>query len=315
MPAEGTTAQINKNLKFLMDLLGQKDIIKTRQKGYKELETQQHENMLARARDKFNLQIAQDPAVNRLMSQINLDKIEGKTTKDLENELKVAVDDIVGLVHSTSTGQAPTEEMWRTALGKVSDMSFRELLAQTATGARQEKEIPLERGRQILGAGRLELDRAKFMQKEREIKAEIDQIGQQSLEDQLDAWTDIVKDSINFLESEGVKKTSASSAMRALFTSGKVLDPLSAENRGQAFGYLTMIQSKLAKGQLPSEGEEWFLMNVRNSPVIGRTGIVSPVEIDSVARYMMEKHGYDKETAYDLARRFILTKRGQPERR
>ena len=310
MAAEGTTAQINKNLKFLMDLLGQERILGKRMKGYEKLETQQHENMLTRARDKFNLQIAQDPTVNRIMSQINLDKIEGKTTKDLENELKVAVDDIVGLVHSTSTGQAPTEEMWRTALGKVSDMSFRELLAQTATGARQEKELPLERGRQILGAGRLELDRAKFMQKEREIKAEIDQLGQQSLEDQLDAWTDIVKDSINFLESEGVKKTSATSAMRALFTSGKVLDPLSAENRGQAFGWLTLIQSNLAKGNLPSEAEQFFLINVRNSPVIEKYGLIGTAELDAVANYMMQAHKLTREQAYTEARKFILTKRG-----
>jgi len=309
---EGRTAQINRNLEFLMNLLGQKSIIKERMKGYEKLESQQHINMLERAKKNWLLQISQDPSINRIMSQMFIDRKEGKPTKELETELKNAVDSTVGLIASVSSGREPTEEMWQKGLSNISDMTLRELLQQSGMTARQAKELPFEEAGAILRAGELQLGREQLEQRKRELDLEIKKTKQKPKEEQLNDWQKIVNDAVNFLETEGVKKDSSlRSDMRALFSSGKVTDPLSREHRGQAFAYLTMIQMKLANGELPSPGEEWFLINVRNSPEVEKYGLISPPEIDAIANYMMQTHGLDQATAYEKARQYILTKRGK----
>ena len=78
----------------------------------------------------------------------------------------------------------------------------------------------------------------------------------------------IVKDTINFLETEGVKGEDINETLRSLMGSGKIPDPLSPENRGKAFTYLMEIQIKLAKGKTLTANEEKFLINVRNTRAI-----------------------------------------------
>ncbi len=104
-------------------------------------------------------------------------------------------------------------------------------------------------------------------------------------------WLAFVTDIEDFLRGEGVKGGELSDRLKGLFSSGKLVDPLSSENRGAAFTYLGQIRAKLIQGETLSSGDIRFLTTVRNTAEIERPpeeggGLVSPAVSDAEAETM-----------------------------
>ena len=263
MPRFGTTPQgWQRMMETLTGYLSNLGLTKERMKGYRGLERLEHTNLMDRMKQSWMYQISRDPELSRLRSQffINQDPRIGE-------QIRSRIQQRADLAKGALRGQL-TPQMEQT-LGGLVDETYRFVLGEAGVTGRQarqieEVEVPklgirgyeAETGRReaITGAGRLAFDITKFKQKPQE--------------EQIKAWRAIVKDTIDFLEAEGVKGSDLSTEGRALFSSAKVLDPLRADLRGKAFTYLMEIQIKLAKGQLPSPGEEIFLTKVRNTAQI-----------------------------------------------
>jgi hypothetical protein len=145
----------------------------------------------------------------------------------------------------------------------------------------------------------------------------------ESAEKQRTRWIDFVKDTVNFLETEGVKGDSIGSDIRSLFSSGKVTDPLSSANRGKAFTYLAEIWTKLIQRKKLTPGDIKFLLNVRDvrsieTPVEegGFGGVPEPAlggesqaqittgMIEQIAKDIQTRTKVDYQTALELAKEF-----------
>ncbi len=83
-------------------------------------------------------------------------------------------------------------------------------------------------------------------------------------------WMDFVTDIEDHLRQEGVKGGTLSDRMKGVFGSGKLVDPLSPENRGAAYTYLGEIRAKLIQRQKLTSGEIRFLTTVRSTAKIER---------------------------------------------
>jgi len=89
-------------------------------------------------------------------------------------------------------------------------------------------------------------------------------------------YIDTIDKATSFLVDQGVKGESMNSGVRALFDSGKVYDPMSKENRGQALTYLQEIKMQIIQGKAPSPPQQGFLTKVWNVPAVETGGLPSP---------------------------------------
>lgn len=260
--------QLNRNMRILTQFLMQKDLLKERTAGFGGLETQRHGNMMERMKAAFTNQLARDPVMQRHRALVFKARSEGKDVASLVEAMKKDALNLAKVSFTTSTQKPWTEETAQAAT-MLTETAMIDMVGQAAMGERQEKQIKevavpglIMRGAE---AG-LEAERIG-VQKDR-LKLDWQKLKQKPAEDQNKEMIAIVKDTINFLEAEGVTGEDVNAQMRSLFASGKVTDPLSPENRGKAFTYLMEIQIKLAKGKTLTANEEKFLINVRNTRAI-----------------------------------------------
>jgi len=317
--------QFNRNIKLLTNFLMQKQLISQRTGGYGELETQRHENMMTRMKAAFTDQLSRDPVMQRHRALVFKAQQEGKDVASLVEAMKK---DALNLAKvSFDTLNKPWTEETAQAATLLTETAMVDMVGQAATSGRQkeqiekvvvpglelrEKEVGLEKERVGVQKDRLKLDWQKLKQK--------------PAEEQNKEMIAIVKDTINFLEAEGVEGKDADAQWKAFFAAGKITDPLSSENRGKAFTYLLEIQLNLAKGKTLTPGEEKFLINVRNVRAIqtpveegGMGGLPSPElggeseaqirqnMINQIAEYIKGK-GVDPAQAISLATEFYDTR-------
>lgn len=317
--------QFNRNMRLLTNFLMQKQLIGQRTKGYGELETQRQGNMMTRMQAAFTNQLSRDPVMQRHRAIVFKLQQAGKDTtaaveamkKDALNLAKVSFD----------TLDKPWTEETAQAATMLTEKSMVEMVGQAAMGKRQKEQIEkvvvpgLELRREEVG---LEKERIG-VQKDR-LTLDWKKLKQKPMEEQNKEMIAIVKDTINFLEAEGVKGEDADAQWKAFFAAGKITDPLSSENRGKAFTYLLEIQLNLAKGKTLTPAEEKFLINVRNTRAIetpieegGIGGLPSPElggeseaqirqnMINQIAEYFKSK-GVDPTQVISLATEFYDTK-------
>lgn len=272
--------QFNRNIRLLTEFLMQSNLMEKRMGGYGQLETQQHENMMTRMKEAFSNQLARDPVMQRHRALVFKAQQEGKDVASLVDAMKKDALNISKVAYTTETQKPWTKETAQSAT-LLTESALTDLIGQAAMGERQAREIR-EVSIPSLGLrGReAELEQQRITQKGEELELERQKLKQKPAEEQNEEMRTIVKDTINFLESEGVKGDELSAANRALFSSGKITDPLSPENRGKAFTYLMEIWLNLAKGKTLNANEEKFLINVRNTraiePEAGLPGVGLP---------------------------------------
>lgn len=306
-------SQFNKNMALLTQFLMQKDLIGTRIGGYRGLETQRHGNMMTRLQEAFSSQIARDPVMQRHRALVFKAQQEGKDPASLIEAMKKDALNIAKVSYETATGKPWTQETAQAAT-LLAEPAIVDMVGQAATTTRLKERISkvdipgqVLRGREVA-----------VKEKEQEGKT-----GEQYQKGMID----LVKDTVNFLESEGVKGEEMNEQLRSLFSSGKIADPLSPENRGKAFTYLMEIWTNLVKGKSLTTGEERFLINIRNTRAIetppggaGTEGLPSPAlggeseaqirqnMVNQIAGYIMERSpSIDPAQANSLAEEFYDT--------
>lgn len=228
---------------------------------------------------------------------------------------------ILDLTRAVNTGTFPSDDSIRTAAQLFGQKTILDWLEQYGTEMRaraenvlrerevavSEAEVPIRRTEALTGAGRLQFDVGKAAQ-------------EQSDQEKKD-WINFVKDIEDHLRQEGVKKEAIQEAEIALFGSGKIPDPLTAEYRGQAYTYLGEIRSKLIQGKQLTPGEIRFLQTVRNSakinlPTAEGGGLVKPETgmteqelrnrmLQVVTDMIKQMTGVDDEQASSLAREYM----------
>jgi hypothetical protein len=257
-------SQFNRNINLFTQYLMQSNLIGKRTKGYGQLETQRHENMMTRLKEAFSMELARDPVMQRHRALIYKAKEGGKDVGSLVEAMRKDAMKIAQVSFTTSTQKPWTKETAQAAT-LLTESALVDMVGQGAMGERQARKIGMVdipgqalRGREVA-----------VEEKRAGIKA-AETFGT-TPEQVRTAMIDLVKDTVNFLESEGVKGSDLQKADRALFGSGKVPDPLSPENRGKAFTYLMEIWIKLNKGEALNKNEENFLINVRNTRAIEPT--------------------------------------------
>lgn len=337
--------QFNRNIAILTNFLMQKSLLGTRMGGYGQLETQRHENMMARMKADFTNQLAQDPVMQRHRALVFKAQQEGKDAGPLVDAMKKDALNLAKVSFTTSTQKPWTEETAKAAT-LLTESAMTDIIGQAAMGERQARDIGLVKIPGLkLRAGELAAEEKRIGLKGEELGLEQQKLKQKPAEEQNKEMRAIVKDTINFLEAEGVKGEDLSKDAKILFGSGKITDPLSPENRGKAFTYLMEIWINLAKGKILTANEEKFLINVRNTraiepeidefgvaglgeePAPGVGGLISPKTgltagqevgvtgagenvinqrlLEMATKMYMEEGGLDEATARRMAQKLI----------
>jgi len=268
-------SQFNRNIKLLTTFLMQKGLIGQRMGGYGQLETQRHENMMTRMKAAFTDQLSRDPVMQRHRALVFKAQQAGQDVGSLVEAMKKDAMKIAEVAFTTSTQKPWTEDTAKAAT-LLTEGSLTDMIGQAAMGIRQKEQIE-KVAVPALGLRERELEEKEKVRglREDELDLERDRFKQKPVEEQLTEQRKIVKDTIDFLEAEGVKGSSLGELDKALFGSGKVPDPLSPENRGKAFTYLIEIWLNLAKGKALTANEEKFLINIRNVRAIEPTASVA----------------------------------------
>lgn len=321
-------SQFNRNIKLLTQYLMQSKLMGQRMGGYGQLETQQHENMMTRMKAAYRNQLSRDPLMQRHRALIDEAQRKGQDVSSLVEDMKKDALKISKAAFTTATGKPWTQETAQSAT-LLTESALTDWVGQAAMGTRQKEQIEKVAipGLAIRGAEAM-TDAERVSLKREELEIERQKLKQKPAEEQNKEMRAIVKDTINFLESEGVEGKDINESIRDLFGSGKVLDPLSPENRGKAFTYLMEIWINLAKGKTLTANEEKFLINVRNTRAIktpieegGMGGLPSPAMggeseaqmrqnmINQITEYIRSRSpNIDEATAASLAAEFYDTR-------
>lgn len=278
--------QFNQNLEFMLQYLSRLGLMKKQQKmqgeligqrmmGYQELEETRHTNRMAQIQETLMNNLARDPAVERITGLIFKKRVKGEEVpQTMLDDLKRVVKERSMLAFYTHTGTVvPPDEEY--LFDNISESAVVNFAGQGATTARTK--MVAEEQRLATGVRGYEAVTARG----REARL-LQDMTKEDAEKQRTRWIDMVKDTVNFLETEGVQGESIGSDIRALFSSGKVTDPLSSANRGKAFTYLAEIWTKLIQRKKLTPGDIKFLINIRNAKQIEEQGVVSPAYLEGI---------------------------------
>ncbi len=321
----------NKNMEFILQYLSRLGLMKKqeamqgrligqRMAGYSQLEEERQANRMAQIQETFMNNIARDPVVERNVALIFQKRQKGEEVPlELLKKTKKSIKERSMLALYTHSGKVlpPGAEDW---FDDLSEQALVNITGQGATTARAKMVREIEEAK--LGVRGYEADTARI----REARLFQD-MTKEDVEKQRTRWIDMVKDTVNFLETEGVKGESIGADIRSLFSSGKVTDPLSSANRGKAFTYLAEIWTKLIQRKKLTPGDIKFLINVRNARSIeapiaegGFGGVPEPglggesqaqVQqgmIEQIASDIQAKSGVDRQTALEYAKEFYSGK-------
>lgn len=278
--------QFNRNMELMLQYLSRLGLMKKQQKmqgeligqrmmGYQELEETRHTNRMAQIQEAFMANIARDPVVERNVALIFKKRQAGEEVPmELLEKTKKSIKERSMLALYTHSGKVlpPEANVW---FDDLSEQALVNIVGQGATTARTK--MVAEEQRLATGVRGFEAVTARG----REARL-LQDMTKEDAEKQRTRWIDMVKDTVNFLETEGVQGESIGSDIRALFSSGKVTDPLSSANRGKAFTYLAEIWTKLIQRKKLTPGDIKFLINIRNVKQIEEQGVVSPAYLEGI---------------------------------
>lgn len=268
--------QVNRNIRLINQFLMNQNLMKQRQTGYMGLETERHKNMMTRLGEDFSNKIARDPVMERHRSLIFKAQERGEDTSALVEAMKKDALEISKVAFTTATGQPWTKDTASAATLLTEDALVRMGVRGARTTEQVRDIIEVQRPGQELRGKEVAVREKAQKTREEELAFEREKAAGKTGEQYQKGMIDVVKDTVNFLEAEGVTASDLSKQDRILFGSGKVTDPLSPENRGKAFTYLMEIWTNLVKGKTLTSNEENFLINVRNTSAIQPTAGITP---------------------------------------
>jgi len=222
------------------------------------------------------------------------------------------------LIMARMSGQKPSQEDVTKGLTVFGRDAVYEQIGDFAEDVIKRAEQDLRAGELRVTEAQIPIKRYEAETKRIETGISLAKLSDQERKD----WISFVEDIEDHLRAEGIKGTSLTEAERAQFGQGKIMDPLSAANRGKAYTFLGEIRAKLIKNQKLTDGEIRFLTMVRSSAQIEKPpeeggGLVDPTtgltELETrnsmLAEYMAqikEKTGItDEESLRKLAEEFL----------
>lgn len=333
MPDLINTEQVNKLVQKLLPYLMNMNLMKQRQTGYEKmytgLEDQRQGNRMEVVFQEYINKVSQLEPVKQMQAMIFQGKERGQDTSQYETQLSKYLDDVGKAALSVASGQPADEETSKTIAG-LNQSIMASLVGQQAATFRQGRQIE-----EVAKPG-LELEEERLGVRKDELSLNWAKLSAETVKDQKSEWISLIKDTESFLEAEGVKREKMANIM-ALFSTGKELDPLSPEVRGQSFSWLTMIRQNLIKGKMPSPEDERFLRQVKNSFAVEEKGLASPITgitpaeeaditgrserlvsgiagkqqesvkqnmIELLTQLYMEEGGFDEKTAREMATKY-----------
>jgi len=254
--------QVNRQLEELLQYLMQMDVMKkrhgfqmeqigARERGYRGLEESRYKNQYNLLMQKLANEVSQLPRMDYWRQRIQQAELAGEDVSTLRSQAHKEIQDIVGTMFETASGQKITMPNLQKSIGFISEGLLEKVIVQGATTERAREERKL--GREALGVRRAEIG-AKLMVAQGKTASE-----------QRDFWKDFIQENINYLEMQGVQGEDPSATILDMFKSGKKLSPLSPAQHGQALTYLTQIMARLGQGKMPTQGEINFMTKVRNT--------------------------------------------------
>lgn len=316
----GRWTSFNENIEKLLQYLMQMNLMQKRhgfemtqigerERGYRGLEESRYKNQYNLLMQKLTNEVSQLPRMDYWRQRIQQAELAGEDTSTLKSEAHKEIQDIVGTMYETASGQKITMPNLQKSIGFISEGLLEKIIVQGATTERAREERKL--GREALGVRREELG----------IRA-MEALGETKKE-KIKFWKDFIQENINYLEMQGVEKEDLASGIMAMFSSAKKLAPLSPQHHGQALTYLSKIMARLGQGNLPTQGEINFMTKVRDSFKIGEEGLPSPEtgefpsEVatkdeairarlrEQMITYIMSTYGLSREEAQRYAERLM----------
>jgi hypothetical protein len=259
---------------------GEEALVNQRLAGGQALEVTENKNLVDRMKQAWDYQISRDPVTNRYQSEIFIKKRAGEDTSGLEGELETKLStDAQGLM---KLFEGKLDQPSMRTIARFPDETMRSLLGEYGATTRQKEMIGRvhEPGLQLQAIG--------VGQRQQEIGLKGRELGlkgkeqEGKLSDQEKATISLVGDTKKYLIGEGVKPSKDYAPIRDMLASGKILDPLSPENRGMALQWLNAIEFKVINKKPLTPNDERFLTTVMNTSGVEPPtdeGITTPVPI------------------------------------
>lgn len=331
MPDWINTEQVNKLVQRLLPYLMQSNLMKQRQAGsqqllenrmmgYAGLEEQRQGNRMEEMMEDYINQVSVLPDVKRLKAMISQGRERGLDTSQYEAELSTYIDDVGAAALSMASGQPADEATARTIA------RFTPTVMAALVGGQRDIEKQRRQIEEVAVPG-LKLEKKRLGVRQEELDFKWADMNTATIKDRKDEWISLIRDTESFLESEGVKREKVTQFTMSLLA-GKELDPLSPEDRGKAFSWLTNIRINLTKGKMPSPEDERFLRRVKNSFAVEKGGGhpspatgITPVEeaditgktdvlvkqrlLEMLTQLYMQEGGLKEETAREMAQKLL----------
>ena len=295
--------QLNQNIQRLLDYFLDQKLMKQRygmmeeaetqrQAGYMGLEAEEHKNKILEATQKYTYDLSRDPEIDREKSLIFTMRRQGRDTKGLENELEnlISTRHVPGLKASIELAQGkPLSDDQLREFSHLAHDTKNIALNEYGPAARQKEEIEkvekpglaLREKEFGVAEKRVDLGWAELAQEKEKLSFEKKKVDKE----EKNKMIALIEDVQNYLVGEGVKLLAASDIdeLEAEFASsrGKILAPLSSENRGKSLTVLSMIRMKLIRNLPVTESELDFVNDTWNTwktegPAEAGGGLVLP---------------------------------------
>jgi len=239
-------------------------------------EAQKHQFNTAEAIQEFQQKLAQMPTVDYLRSTMQMRKMEGMDTSDIEKDLAEAIIGTWQLYYPMITGGVPTEEAIK-AIRFIPDETLRQFGVRLSIAREAEKKLGFQREELKVREREAKTREIKELREmaefQREVATEDEKKYEEDRKTLIGGQKDNVKWAMDYLKSLGVRPSEVGERMRQDILAGKVYLPLSAENQGIALSILMRLQQKLAKSIPLTDDEDAYVSEVINTAQVEEAGV------------------------------------------
>ncbi len=229
------------------------------EKAGQALEKTEHANRMIQLNENLRGELLKMPTIARLRAEAeNLKSkgdMEGAKLKDDQSVKEAA--NLGRQAYLSQFGQAATEEEL-TRAARTSETAMLNILNERGTAERSYIAAGTERtGQQI---------------RREELAEKVSGKGTEEFRKDQKIWLDIIGEKVAGLQSQGVPSSGGSLSAISAFFSSKAFNPMSPEDLGKALEGLTQLQTKIARGYLPTGEEQAFINKIVNVAQVKKEG-------------------------------------------
>jgi hypothetical protein len=242
------------------------------------LEKTEHTNRMTQINEQLQGELLRMPTIAGMRAQAELAKKKGDlvAAKKYDDDSIVEAGNLGRQAYLSQFGERATEEEL-TRAARTSQTAMTDFLQEGGAERRSMRAAGVE------GAGQ-QIRREELAQKGTETNTA------EFRKDQK-IWLDIVGDKISGLQSQGVTSSGGSLNAISAFFSQKSFNPMSPEDLGKALEGLTQLQTKIARGYLPTGEEQAFVNKIVNVAQVKKEGGLPSAE---TGRWPSEQKGLEK---------------------